>query len=145
MELLAVVVILGVLAAVAMPRFSNSATWSVRGEKDAAKVAATLRLARRMAVENAAVNPTGYAVECSATSYRILNLYTGAYGPATALASGWEFDKNNYKVVFNPYGGATETNNLSDHLELHSLTEEWNVNFEPATGYVWYTGPERRK
>jgi len=140
LELLAVVAIVGILAALTVPRLADSAAWSVRGEKCAAQVAAALKLARRLAVENGATNPTGYAVECAQASYRILNLNTGVYEPAVTLAAGWRFSVSNYRVAFDPYGGARETNGHSASLELVNLKDAslWAVNFEPATGYVWY-------
>jgi len=139
LELLAVVAIVGILAALTVPRLADSAAWSVRGEKCAAQVAAALKLARRLAVENGATNPTGYAVECTQASYRLLNLTTGAYEPAVTLAGGYRFKTTNYRVAFDPYGGARETNGYPSSLQIvnNGGITKWAVNFEPATGYVW--------
>lgn len=62
-ELVAVLVILGIVAAVAGPRFVNNAVFSQRGYAD--EIAASLRYARRVAVASACnvrftVNAVGY-------------------------------------------------------------------------------------
>ena len=63
-ELVAVIVILGIVAAVVAPRFFSNAAFSERGYAD--EIAASLRYARRIAVASAcnvrfAVNAAGYS------------------------------------------------------------------------------------
>ena len=137
-ELLAVIVMLGLLAAVALPRLAKANLWMAEGEAAACRFAATLRLARRMAVENAADNPLGYMVVCTGTTYRILDPKTGGFGEWIALADGWQFDRSNYVVLLDPYGGARPAVGLPDELVIRKGTHRWIIHFEPATGYVWY-------
>ena len=137
-ELLAVVVMLGLLASMVLPRLAEANLWMAEGEAAACKFAATLRLARRMAVENAADNPLGYMVVCTRTTYRILDPMVGGFGEWIALADGWQFDRSDYVVLLDPYGGARPAVGLPDELVIHKATHQWIIHFEPATGYVWY-------
>jgi len=138
LELILVVVLMGLLAAMAVPRLANSALASPQGEVSARNLAGTLRLARRMAVDNGALNTLGYRVECSKDSYRILDLGMGTYGATFKLADGWKFEPDGGAVTFNPYGGAQGASGVTTYLTIRkSSTEWWLVRFEPATGYVW--------
>lgn len=138
LELLAVVAILGILAAVAVPRLADSSTWSAGGEKAAARVACALKLARRLAVDHGADNGAGYAVECTSAAYVIRNRTTSAAEASASLDTGWSLDRPNYTVRFDPYGGATEANGYASPLKVTNGKETWDVNWVPATGYVWY-------
>lgn len=137
-ELLAVVVMLGLLAAVALPRLAGANLWMAEGEAAACKCAATLRLARRMAVENAPDNPLGYMVVCTQGSYRIVDPKAPEAGEVIALADGWQFDRSDYVVLLDPYGGARPAVGLPDELVIRKGTYRWIIHLEPATGYVWY-------
>jgi len=136
-ELLAVLVLIGVLAAIALPRLADADAWQVQGEAGAAKVAGALRLARRMAIEGAAVNATGYRLECTNTSYLVRDLAAATCQPTVVLDGGWRFDESDYNVTFDPYGGARATVGKPNYLGLHKGDKRWRVCFEPATGYVW--------
>lgn len=136
-ELLAVLLLIGVLAAIALPRLADADAWQVQGEAAAAKVAGALRLARRMAIERAAVNATGYRLECTNASYLVRDLASATCQPAVALDRGWRFDEGDYAVTFDPYGGAQAAAGKPNYLGLHKGSSRWLVRFEPATGYVW--------
>ena len=138
-ELLGVVVLIGLLLVVALPRLAGDPSiGSSQGDALAANLAATLRLARRLAVDNGATNASGYKVECTATSYRIRNLATAAYyGPSVPLTDGWQFQQSGYAVGFDPYGGASVPGGQSTTLTLLKGNKQWLVRVEPATGYVW--------
>lgn len=80
-ELVTVVVILGIVAAVAGPRFVDNAVFSQRGYAD--EIAASLRYARRVAIASACnvrftVNAAGY----SAAQPTVWCNTAGAYGVA---------------------------------------------------------------
>jgi len=141
-ELLAVVVMLGLLAAMALPRLAGANIWMAEGEAGACRFAATLRLARRMAVENAPDNPLGYRVVCTQRSYRIVDPKAPGAGEVIVLADGWRFDRSDYVVLLDPYGGARPAVGLPDELVIRKGTHRWIIHFEPATGYVWYEQDE---
>jgi len=136
-ELLAVVVVLGLVAAIALPRLANADLWMAKGEAGVRKVVATARLARRMAIENAATNASGYTLICTQGTYRILNMSNLTYGEEISLADGWQFDRSDYVVAFTPYGGAIKGGGLSDNMIIGNGEKQWAVHFEPATGHVW--------
>ncbi|KPJ76885.1 MAG: hypothetical protein AMS14_01480 [Planctomycetes bacterium DG_20] len=136
-ELLAVVVVFGLIAAIALPRLAGADLWMVEGEASARKVVATAWLARRMAIENAADNPTGYLLTCTQRSYRILNAKNWTYDEEAFLADGWQFDRSDYVVAFDPYGGATRGGGLVDDMIIRKGENRWAVRLESATGHVW--------
>jgi len=136
-ELLAVVVVLGLIAAVALPRLADADLWMAEGEAAVRKVVATARLARRMAVENAATNSAGYVLVCTQRSFRILNAADWTYGEKMVLADGWQFDRSDYILAFNPYGGALRGGGLAGDMVVRRGDKRWAIHIEPATGHVW--------
>jgi len=141
LEMLLVVGLLALLAAVALPRFATSATWAAQGEASARKVVAAMRLARRMAVDHGATNATGYRVECAGSTCRIFDLGAGAYyATPTTLADGWSFEGSGWTVIFNPYGGAQVQGGQPAYAAISGSAGRWLVHLESATGYVWYEG-----
>ena len=141
LEMLLVVGLLAILAAVALPRFATSATWAAQGEVSARKVVAAMRLARRMAVDHGATNATGYRVECAGSTCRTFDLGAGAYyATPTTLADGWAFEGDGWTVIFNPYGGAQIQGGQPAYAAISGSAGRWLVHLESATGYVWYEG-----
>lgn len=137
-ELLAVVIIMGLLAIVLVPRFADSAVWGTRAEAAARQVTGTLRLARRMAVTNAAANPGGYVVRFGVTDYGIQNTSGVAQAARVALPGAWTFVQANATVTFDVYGGAQASTALPAGITLVKGADRWAVHIEPATGYAWY-------
>jgi len=79
-ELVIVVAIVSILAAMALPRLPYEALGRKRGEVSAAQMAARLRLTRQLAITNAATNRTGFRLEMIGgapyKAYRIVNADT---------------------------------------------------------------------
>jgi prepilin-type N-terminal cleavage/methylation domain-containing protein len=76
-EMLIVVMFLGILAAVAVPRFSMAAVYTKRDQAFVRKLMTDLRKTRQMAVANAADNSSGFQLRintASPRSYEIRNL-----------------------------------------------------------------------
>jgi len=106
-ELILVIVILGILAAVAVPRFAESNLLATKAEGSVKDVVATLRLARRMAIDRAATNPNGFCFLGSGDTYSVYAADTGqTEGEPKRLADGWLF-RTTYTVKFNTLGSAT--------------------------------------
>jgi len=136
-EVILVVILMGVLAAVAVPRFARSNLWGVEGEAGAKETAATLRLARRMAIDRAATRPNGFYVVCSGASYYVCSTDTGAVeGETKTLPDGWTFQKG-YKVNFNALGAATGLAS-GDSIVVQGHGTTWCVAVVAATGSVRY-------
>jgi Tfp pilus assembly protein FimT len=82
-ELVLIVMILAVMAFVAVPRMQFATLRRQKADTSARKIATDLKLTRRLAVCNAAVNVNGYGLWMLGTSpypfYRIRNLATNQF------------------------------------------------------------------
>jgi len=135
LELILVVVLLGVLAAVAVPRFAGSAIWETEGEASAKQVVATLRLARRMAIDQAATNPSGFLVGGSGTIYAVYEADTmQMVSEQKRLADGWGFAAS-FQTAFDPLGAATGTTGTNAVL-IQRDSNQWGIDIAPSTGAV---------
>lgn len=80
-EMLIVTLFLGILALVAVPRMQSGLLDRFKNETLARKIATDLRMARNMAITDAARNTAGFAVQMVGASpyrsYNIVNLGTG--------------------------------------------------------------------
>ena len=81
MELLVVVLFLGILAFIAVPRMQTGILDRYKSETLAQKIVADLQLTRNLAITDAANNTEGFALQMIGTSpyrsYNIVNLATG--------------------------------------------------------------------
>ncbi|MHC4424864.1 MAG: pilus assembly FimT family protein [Planctomycetota bacterium] len=79
-ELLIVVIFLGILAAIAVPRLNFSATSKHKADTISRKIVADLRRTRRLAISDAANNTAGFTLNLTGSSpysgYEIENLNT---------------------------------------------------------------------
>jgi type II secretory pathway pseudopilin PulG len=78
-EMLLVVIIIGILAVVAVPRFSMSSVYTKQDEAFIKTLTADLRKTRMMAIANAADNASGFQLRINTSSpksYEIRNLQT---------------------------------------------------------------------
>lgn len=79
-ELVIIVIFLGIIAAIAVPRLNFSATSKYKVETIARKILTDLRRTRRLAISNAADNTDGFALNMTGSSpysgYEIKNLKT---------------------------------------------------------------------
>ncbi|HUT46535.1 MAG TPA: hypothetical protein VMX36_09635 [Sedimentisphaerales bacterium] len=79
-ELVVIVVFLGIIAAIAVPRLNFSATSKQKADTIARKIVTDLRRTRRLAISDAADNTDGFALNMTASApysgYEIENLDT---------------------------------------------------------------------
>ena len=79
-ELVIIVVFIGVMAAIAAPRFNFSAASRQKAVALAGKIVTDLRRTRRLAISDAAINPEGFTLNMTGSSpyngYEIENLQT---------------------------------------------------------------------
>ena len=137
-ELILVIVILGILAAVAVPRFAESNLLATKAEGSVKDVVATLRLARRMAIDRAATNPSGFHAIGSGDTYSIYAPDTGrTEGAPKRLASGWLF-QTAYTVRFDTLGSATNLAGGMNTIDIQKGGETWRIELYGATGGLRY-------
>ena len=137
-ELILVIVILGILAAVAVPRFAESNLLATKAEGSVKDVVATLRLARRMAIDRAATNPNGFHAIGSGDTYSIYAPDTGrTEGAPKRLASGWLF-QTAYTVRFDTLGSATNLAGGMNTIDIQKGGETWRIELYGATGGLRY-------
>ena len=81
-ELIVIVLILGVFAMIAVPRFNYAVVRRYKAEPTAKKIVTSLRLARALAISEAAINPKGFDLNMLGgspyTGYEIENADTKA-------------------------------------------------------------------
>ncbi len=136
-EVILVVILMGVLAAVAIPRFAGSALWGLEGEGSVRSVVATLQLARRMAIDQAATRPNGFHVVCSGATYSIYSPDTGAVeGETKTLPDGWVF-RSAYRAKFDTLGAEYGLAGAVT-ITIDGPDAVWYVQIAAPTGAVKY-------
>jgi prepilin-type N-terminal cleavage/methylation domain-containing protein len=134
-ELVIVVAIMGVMAAMAIPRFSTSLVGKTKAEAAAYKLIADLRLARSMAIRDAATNDKGYEVDLTSTTYTIENTKTHATVASHTFTSGvtvaWT---GSSKFVFEPLGDLKSGSGTQITLAAGGRT--CTLTFVAATGEI---------
>jgi general secretion pathway protein G len=135
-ELVIVVLIIGVMAYVAVPRMDFSIITSSRAQTNAQKIAAAIRETRSLAIANAATNSQGFTLNMtgsgSYTGYQIVNLATSDVNETGSTAQGVSCTgANDFK--FGPLGNRlTDT----DSLTVSAGGKTFSVSVISATGMV---------
>lgn len=135
-ELLLVVIILGALAAVTVPRFSVA---SIRTKQDEAfihRLTADLRKTRMMAISNAADNSSGYKLQINTTapkSYQIIDLQASQTVEIFPVDSDLMFSGTT-QFSFTPLGALNPATNVWLNVNGHS--KSWRYDIYGSTGAV---------
>jgi type II secretory pathway pseudopilin PulG len=136
-ELVVIVVFLGIIAAIAVPRLNFSATSKLKADTIAGKIVTDLRRTRRLAISDAANNTAGFALNMTASApysgFEIENLQT------SEIVDSYAIDSN-----INCTGGATfqfgPLGNLvpgSDtQLAVSASGKTFTITITAATGMV---------
>ena len=144
-ELMLIVVILAVFAALAVPRLDYAIVKRYKAEATARKIVTDLRRARGLATSNAATNTAGYSMAMSGsagagvrTSYQIRNLDTAAVldeHPFDSDVTVWS-DKEG--IRFGPLGNLTEAGSGGYPSEIRISAEGkiFTIGFVIATGAI---------
>jgi hypothetical protein len=133
MELIMVVLTLSILACVAVPRFNLGAVWGAKTDALARQIATDLRRTRAQAIQNAAQNPTGYALVIAGSAYQIVGLHdstvvaTCEIPPEVQCAGGVRFE-------FGPLGNLREGSDTE--LRVSTEGKTYTIEIVPATGAV---------
>ena len=136
-ELLLAVLFLGIFAYITVPRMQTSIIERYKNATTAQKIVTDLRLARNLAITEAASNSAGFALQMAGTSpysgYTIVNLSNGhivsthTIDPKVSCSSGSLFK-------FGPLGNLLAGSGTQ--LVLSAAGKTSTINLIPATGAV---------
>lgn len=138
-EAIIMVLVLGFLAFIAIPRLNLAAVSKNKTQTSAAKIVSDLRLTRRFAVSDAANNTVGFELKLIGlspyTSYEIKNSDTLETITSHTLASDVKIvSPTGIRFMFGPLGNLklTSATEMTVFSELASFT----ITINPATGTV---------
>lgn len=136
-ELILVVIFLGILAAVSVPRLGSAAILKQRADCQARKIVTDLRRTRTLAISDAANNTSGFALSMVGsapyTAYEIINLDTAAavdshtINPALSCTGGANFG-------FGPLGNLLSGSDTE--LSVSAPGKTFTITIISATGMV---------
>jgi type II secretory pathway pseudopilin PulG len=136
-ELVIIVIFLGIIAAIAVPRVNFSAGTKQKADTVAWKIVTDLCRTRGLAISDAANNPTGYALNMSGSApysgYEIENLDTAetidshTIDSAITCAGGASFQ-------FGPLGNLEAGSDTQ--LTVSASGKTFTIAVTPATGMV---------
>jgi len=136
-EVIIVLLFIGILTAIAVPRFSFSAVFKKDAEATARKLVTDLRRTRRLAITDAANNTAGFELSMTGSSpnvsYDIKNLNTLETIDTHTIDEGIEFTGGS-TFQFGPLGnllGSSDT-----QVQLSSNGKTYTITVIPATGMV---------
>jgi prepilin-type N-terminal cleavage/methylation domain-containing protein len=136
-ELVVVVLILGVLTCVAVPRFSWGAVWGAQADAFVQQLTTDLRRTRTHAIVEAARNPVGFALVMEGVApyrgYRIVDLHDSAVVatceiPAHVRCTGGR------RFEFGPLGNLCEASDV--RLRVTGESRAYTLTMVRATGAV---------
>jgi hypothetical protein len=142
-EVVTVVLILSILAAVAVPRINFAAVGGVRGDAAVRQIATDLRRTRANALLEAARNCRGFALVMTGgvpyNGYEIVDLRDSAVVATCKIAQGIRCS-GGQRFVFGPLGNLAG----GSDAELHIVTDArtYTLEIAPATGAVTWTRHE---
>ena len=133
-ELILIVLIIGVISAIAMPRINFSAIKKQQASVESKKLTALIRKTRSLAILNAADNSNGYRLKITGmpyTGYEIIDLKlnkTIETGTIDRQCSGGSI------FNFGPLGNRLAPN--SEGLEVSDGEDSYNITVVNSTGMV---------
>lgn len=138
-EMILVVLLLGIMAFITVPKLPYALVRKQKADTVARKIITDLRLVRRLAVSDAAVNISGYALNMTGGSpysgYRIVNLDTSqvvdshSIDPEVSCTGGASFK-------FGPLGNLLTGSDTG--LAVSSEGKTFTITIVSATGAVKY-------
>lgn len=138
-ELLLVVVFLGILTAIAVPRFNMASVHTQMDKALACKLTADLRKTRMIAVADAADNSSGYKLQINThtpKSYQIINLKTGQILETHSVDGRISFSGTT-QFSFTPLGALNPAANVQ--LTMTGENKSWLFEVYGSTGSVQCT------
>ncbi len=136
-ELVIIVVFIGIIAALAVARFNYSAVTGQKAGALAGKIITDLRRTRRLAISNAALNPSGFTLTMTGGEpyggYEIKNLQTSETIDSHSIDSNISCtDGENFQ--FGPLGNLKASSDTQ--LVISDSSKTFTITITPATGMV---------
>jgi Tfp pilus assembly protein PilE len=136
-EVIVVLLFIGILTAIAVPRFSFSAVFKKNADTTTRKLMTDLRRTRRLAITNAATNQVGYELKMIGSSpygfYEINDLDTSTTIDTHTISEDIDCT-GGATFGFGPLGnllGSSDT-----QIQLSSNGKTFTITVIPATGMI---------
>lgn len=138
-ELIIVIMWIGILAVIAVPRLNRAAILKHKAGKNARKIVADLRLTRRLAISDAANNNKGFELKMIApipySTYEIENVDTHATVASHTLDSGVSIScSTGIRFIYGPLGNL-EPGSGTD-ITVSAEGRSFTITVIPATGTI---------
>ena len=136
-ELVIIVVFIGIIAAIAVPRLNLSATSRLKADALARKIVTDLRRSRRLAISDAAVNPSGFTLNMTGGApyggYEIKNLQTSETIDSHSIDSNISCNGGE-NFQFGPLGNLKASSDTQ--LVISDSGKTFTISITAATGTV---------
>jgi prepilin-type N-terminal cleavage/methylation domain-containing protein len=143
-ELVVVVLIIGVLTCVAVPRFSWGAVWGAKTDAVVQQLTTDLRRTRIHAIMHAGENPAGFALVMDGAApyggYHIVDLHDSAIVARCEIPAGVHCTEGR-RFEFGPLGNLREGSDV--RLRVTSESRAYTLQVVPATGTVKWLRQDR--
>ena len=134
-ELILIVLIIGVISAIAVPRINFSAIEKQYASVESKKLTALIRKTRSLAILNAADNSSGYSLKMTGASpysgYEIIDLKSNTTIETGTIGSQF---RGGSTFNFGPLGNRLAPN--SEGLEVSDGQDSYNITVVNSTGMV---------
>jgi prepilin-type N-terminal cleavage/methylation domain-containing protein len=141
-EMIVVVVILGALVFIAIPRLNFAALYHKRANTVAKQIVTDLRRTRTLAISNAVSNPAGYSMKMVGaspyTSYQIVDANSGTTVDSLTIGSPISCTGGSI-FTFGPLGNLL-TGSSATPITVSSNGRTYTITVISATGIVECTG-----
>jgi len=132
-ELIMIVVILGALAFIAVPRLQFATVYRKQADTVAQKLVTDLRRTRRLAVSDAATNTDGFALNRAGSTYEIVDLSDGTTIPNGTFSIDSKIScSGGTSFQFGPLGNLKTGSN--SQLTVSAQGKTFTISITPATG-----------
>lgn len=136
-ELIVIIVILGALAFIAIPRLRFAALYRKQADTVTRKIVTDLRRTRQLAISDAATNTDGFALNRTGLTYEIVDLSDGttipngtfSIDPKITCSGGTSFQ-------FGPLGNLTGSDS---QLTVSAEGKTFTISITTATGIIQCT------
>jgi Tfp pilus assembly protein FimT len=132
-EVIMIVLILGALTFIAVPRLDLGAMYHQQAYTVAKTITTDLRRARTLAIVNAATNTTGFSLRISGSSYRIVNDSNSATVDSLSIDSHITC-AGDTQFLFGPLGSLRSGSGTG--LTVSSQGTTYTISIVSATGIV---------